>query len=45
MDAKGPEVAVYLDGFQFHASPELNNIAADAQKRRGVRAERSWSGT
>jgi hypothetical protein len=38
MDAKAPDVAVYLDGFQFHASPEHNNLAADAHKRAGVRA-------
>ena len=37
---EGPDIAVYLDGYQFHASPEVNNIAADAAKRRGVRAER-----
>ncbi len=37
MDDKGPEVAVYLDGYQYHASHEHSNIAADAQKRRGVR--------
>ncbi|MBK6312175.1 MAG: hypothetical protein IPF42_16990 [Candidatus Microthrix sp.] len=28
---------MFLDGFQFHASAEVNNIAADAQKRRGMR--------
>ncbi len=37
MDADGPSVAVYLDGLAYHASPEHNNIAADAAKRRGVR--------
>ena len=38
MDARGPEIAVYLDGFQFHASAENNNIASDATKRAAVRA-------
>jgi hypothetical protein len=38
MDARGPEVAVYLDGFQFHASTEHNNIGADATKRAQVRS-------
>jgi ATP-dependent helicase YprA (DUF1998 family) len=39
MDERGPDVFVYLDGHQFHASATNNNIAADAAKRRGVRAE------
>ena len=38
MDARSPEVAVYLDGFQFHASSEHNNVAADATKRAAVRS-------
>ena len=38
MDTSGPEVAVYLDGIQFHASPQHNNIAADASKRAAVRS-------
>ncbi len=38
MDAPGPKVAVYLDGFQFHASSTHNNVAADARKRGEVRA-------
>jgi len=38
LDAKAPEIAVYLDGFQFHASAEHNNLEADARKRAGVRA-------
>jgi hypothetical protein len=37
-DATGREVAVYLDGYQFHASAEHNNLADDARKRAGVRA-------
>ncbi len=39
MDERGPEILVYLDGHQFHASAVNNNIAADAAKRRGLRAE------
>lgn len=38
MDRSGPRIAVYLDGFQFHASAACNNIAADASKRATVRA-------
>jgi hypothetical protein len=38
MDASSPEIAIYLDGYQFHASPEHNAIADDARKRDGVRA-------
>ena len=37
MDDRGQKIAVFLDGFQFHASTDLNNIAADAAKRRGLR--------
>jgi hypothetical protein len=37
LDAAGPEVAVYLDGYQFHASPDHNNLLEDAEKRAGVR--------
>lgn len=36
-DDSAPDVAVYLDGFQFHASPTNNNLAADAGKRSAVR--------
>jgi hypothetical protein len=36
-DEHAPEIAIYLDGFQFHASPDVNNIADDAAKRAGVR--------
>ncbi len=39
MDEKAPKIAVYLDGLAYHASSENNNIAADAAKRRGVRAD------
>lgn len=38
LDAKTPDVAVYLDGFQFHASLEHNNLADDSRKRAGVRS-------
>lgn len=36
-DARGTPIAVYLDGYQYHASPEINHLAADAAKRRGIR--------
>ncbi|HQZ36658.1 MAG TPA: helicase-related protein, partial [Ilumatobacteraceae bacterium] len=36
-DGPPQEVAVYLDGFQFHASKEHNRLADDATKRRGLR--------
>lgn len=38
MDAAAPEIAIYLDGYQFHASVDHNRIADDARKRAGVRA-------
>ncbi len=39
MDEKSPDVAVYLDGYQFHAAPEAREILAeDAAKREGVRS-------
>lgn len=38
MDATGPDVAVYLDGFQYHASSDHNEVADDSRKRDGVRA-------
>lgn len=37
MDTSGPEIAVYLDGFEYHASSAHNVIADDARKRDGVR--------
>ncbi len=37
-DTKAPDIAVYLDGFQFHASAENNNLDADAAKRAAARA-------
>ncbi len=38
MDASSPDLAIYLDGFEFHASPDNNAIADDARKRHGVRS-------
>ncbi|NHB86089.1 hypothetical protein G7085_20400 [Tessaracoccus sp. HDW20] len=32
-----PDVAIFTDGWQFHASPKCNNIADDAAKRRILR--------
>ena len=42
VDAQGTDVAVYLDGYGFHASTDHKNIAADAQKRRGIRSSNRW---
>jgi replicative superfamily II helicase len=36
-DGPALQVAVYLDGYQFHASPDHNRLADDAAKRRAVR--------
>ena len=41
-DAKARDIAIYLDGFEFHASAVHNNLANDAAKRRGVRADGAW---
>ncbi|GAA1801279.1 DEAD/DEAH box helicase [Luedemannella flava] len=38
LDAAGPEVAVYLDGFKYHASPQYNRLADDAMKRSILRS-------
>ena len=38
LDTTGPPIAVYLDGFQFHASAENLRIAADARKRHALRS-------
>ncbi|MFC6017535.1 DEAD/DEAH box helicase [Plantactinospora solaniradicis] len=38
LDAPAPEIAVYLDGFKYHASPEYNRLADDAEKRNRLRA-------
>lgn len=32
-----PDVAIFTDGWQFHASPKCNNITDDANKRRILR--------
>ena len=44
-DAQGCDVAVYLDGQQFHASVEHNRTADDAEKRDALRRDghRVWS--
>ena len=41
-DAKARDIAIYLDGFEFHASAAHNNLAHDASKRQGVRANGAW---
>ncbi|WBP89960.1 DEAD/DEAH box helicase [Kitasatospora cathayae] len=40
----GTQVAVFLDGYAFHASPRVNRIADDAVKRAALRAQgiRVW---
>ncbi|WP_435616021.1 DEAD/DEAH box helicase [Streptomyces coelicoflavus] len=38
LDADGLRVAVYLDGYRYHASPECNRLADDAVKRARLRA-------
>lgn len=35
-------VAVYLDGYRYHASPECNRLADDAAKRTRLRAMQGW---
>jgi ATP-dependent helicase YprA (DUF1998 family) len=37
-DTPAPDIAIYLDGYQYHASATINNLADDAAKREGVRA-------
>jgi replicative superfamily II helicase len=39
LDAAGPQVAVYLDGFKYHASEQFNRLADDAAKRAILRAQ------
>lgn len=39
LDADPLRVAVYLDGFQYHASADHNRIAEDAARRARLRAE------
>ncbi len=41
-DPQQPPVAVYLDGARYHASATHLNVAEDAAKRSGVRAEGNW---
>ncbi|MDB4103741.1 DUF1998 domain-containing protein, partial [Acidimicrobiales bacterium] len=38
-DKESRPVAIYLDGYQFHASAENPNMAADAAMRNGVRGD------
>ncbi|MEO3777276.1 DEAD/DEAH box helicase [Micromonospora sp. B11E3] len=38
LDGPSPEVAVYLDGFKYHASSQHNRLADDAEKRARLRA-------
>lgn len=44
-DAQSCDVAIYLDGRQYHASVEHNNTADDAEKRDALRRDgrRVWS--
>lgn len=37
-DPSIPKMAIYTDGYVFHASPEHNRVADDAAKREGLRA-------
>lgn len=39
LDAAPLQVALYLDGYRYHASQEHNRIAADARKRLRLRAD------
>ncbi|MFC8664133.1 DEAD/DEAH box helicase [Streptomyces sp. NPDC057199] len=39
LDAPGPRLALYLDGYEFHATPKHNRLADDATKRTRLRAE------
>ncbi|GAA0187842.1 DEAD/DEAH box helicase [Glutamicibacter creatinolyticus] len=34
-----PDLAIYTDGYQFHASPEHNRLADDAAKRESLREQ------
>jgi hypothetical protein len=36
-DTTVPEVAIFCDGWKFHASPSFNRLADDAEKRRDLR--------
>ncbi|MFJ9843661.1 DEAD/DEAH box helicase [Kitasatospora sp. NPDC101155] len=39
LDAPGPRLAVYLDGYEYHAGPRHNRLADDAVKRARLRAD------
>ncbi|MFJ9647473.1 DEAD/DEAH box helicase [Streptomyces sp. NPDC101206] len=39
LDAPGPRVAVYLDGFAYHATAAHNRLADDAAKRTRLRSD------
>ncbi|MEU4496323.1 DEAD/DEAH box helicase [Streptomyces sp. NPDC023998] len=39
LDAPSPRLALYLDGFEFHASTKHNRLADDAAKRARLRAD------
>ncbi|MEU9325619.1 DEAD/DEAH box helicase [Streptomyces canus] len=39
LDAPGPRLALYLDGYEFHATARHNRLADDATKRTHLRAE------
>ncbi|MFE1050576.1 DEAD/DEAH box helicase [Streptomyces olivaceus] len=39
LDTPGPRVALYLDGYAYHATREHNRLADDAMKRTRLRAE------
>lgn len=38
LDAQELRVAVYLDGYRYHAAPDLNRVADDAARRTRLRA-------
>ena len=38
-DASGMKVAVYLDGYRWHAAPDVNRLAQDADTRAQLRAD------
>ncbi|MEV7568630.1 DEAD/DEAH box helicase [Streptomyces tanashiensis] len=39
LDAPGPRLALYLDGYEFHAGPRHNRLSDDAMKRTRLRAD------
>ncbi|MDH6625674.1 Zn-finger nucleic acid-binding protein [Streptomyces sp. LBL] len=39
LDSPGPRVALYLDGYAYHATREHNRLADDARKRTRLRAD------